>query len=118
MPGLVHHLHDPVEACLLYTSVTKEGEEVKQYNLPVSAHVVVKDNAKIKAGDIPVSYTHLDVYKRQSLLRRIRYRAYRRVSSMPFLGLKTGSAEQELCPLCGNGCSRGELRLQTGALAG
>ena len=38
--------------------------------------------------------------------------------SMPFLGLKTGSAEQELCPLFGNGCSRGELRLQTGALAG
>lgn len=32
--------------------VNKEGEEVKQYNLPVSAHVVVKDNAKIKAGDI------------------------------------------------------------------
>ena len=37
--------------------------------------------------------------------------SYRRVSSMPFLGLKTGSAEQELCPLFGNGCSRGELRL-------
>ena len=32
--------------------INKEGEEVKQYNLPVSAHVVVKDNAKIKAGDI------------------------------------------------------------------
>ncbi|MCH5330768.1 MAG: DNA-directed RNA polymerase subunit beta', partial [Alistipes sp.] len=32
--------------------VNKEGEEVKSYNLPVSAHVVVKDNAKIKAGDI------------------------------------------------------------------
>ncbi len=32
--------------------VTKDGEEVKQYNLPVSAHVGVKDNAKIKAGDI------------------------------------------------------------------
>jgi DNA-directed RNA polymerase subunit beta' len=32
--------------------VNKEGEEVKQYNLPVSAHVVVKDNARIKAGDI------------------------------------------------------------------
>ena len=30
----------------------KEGEEVKQYNLPVSAHIVVKDNARIKAGDI------------------------------------------------------------------
>jgi len=26
--------------------VNKEGEEVKQYNLPVSAHVVVKDNAR------------------------------------------------------------------------
>ena len=32
--------------------VNKEGEEVKQYNLPVSAHVVVKDNARIKAGDV------------------------------------------------------------------
>ena len=32
--------------------VNKEGEEVKQYNLPVSAHVVVKDNAKIKTGEI------------------------------------------------------------------
>ena len=32
--------------------INKEGEEVKSYNLPVSAHVVVKDNAKIKAGDI------------------------------------------------------------------
>ncbi len=32
--------------------VDKSGEEVKQYNLPVGAHVVVKDNAKIKAGDI------------------------------------------------------------------
>ena len=32
--------------------INKDGEEVKQYNLPVSAHVVVKDNAKIKAGDI------------------------------------------------------------------
>ena len=32
--------------------VNKEGEEVKQYNLPVNAHVVVKDNARIKTGDI------------------------------------------------------------------
>jgi len=30
----------------------RDEEEVKQYNLPVSAHVVVKDNAKIKTGDI------------------------------------------------------------------
>ncbi len=28
-----------------------DGNEVKQYNLPVGAHVVVKENAKIKAGD-------------------------------------------------------------------
>ena len=32
--------------------VDREGLEVKQYNLPVGAHVVVKDNARIKAGDI------------------------------------------------------------------
>ena len=32
--------------------VNKEGEDVKAYNLPVSAHIMVKDNAKIKAGDI------------------------------------------------------------------
>ena len=32
--------------------VDKEGVEVKAYNLPVSAHVVVKDNAKIKTGEI------------------------------------------------------------------
>ena len=30
----------------------KDGVEQKQYNLPVSAHIVVKENAKIKAGDI------------------------------------------------------------------
>ncbi|MBE6209034.1 MAG: DNA-directed RNA polymerase subunit beta' [Rikenellaceae bacterium] len=30
----------------------KNGEEQKQYNLPVGAHIVVKDNAKIKAGTI------------------------------------------------------------------
>ena len=32
--------------------VNKEGEDIKSYNLPVSAHIMVKDNAKIKAGDI------------------------------------------------------------------
>ena len=32
--------------------INREGAEVKAYNLPVSAHVVVKDNAKIHAGDI------------------------------------------------------------------
>ena len=31
--------------------MNKSGDEIKQYNLPVTAHVVVKDNAKIKAGD-------------------------------------------------------------------
>ena len=30
----------------------KNGEEVKAYNLPVNAHVAVKDNAKIHVGDI------------------------------------------------------------------
>ena len=32
--------------------VNKNGEEVRSFNLPVSAHVVVKDNAKIHIGDI------------------------------------------------------------------
>ena len=32
--------------------VDKDGVEQKQYNLPVGAHVVVKENAKIKAGEI------------------------------------------------------------------
>jgi len=32
--------------------VNKEGEDVKSYNLPVTAHIMVKDNGKIKAGDI------------------------------------------------------------------
>ncbi|MBR2032686.1 MAG: DNA-directed RNA polymerase subunit beta' [Alistipes sp.] len=32
--------------------VDKNGEEVKSYNLPVNAHVAVKDNAKIHVGDI------------------------------------------------------------------
>ncbi|MFI3314978.1 MAG: DNA-directed RNA polymerase subunit beta' [Rikenellaceae bacterium] len=32
--------------------VDKEGIEQKQYNLPVGAHIVVKENASIKAGDI------------------------------------------------------------------
>ncbi|MDR2886134.1 MAG: DNA-directed RNA polymerase subunit beta', partial [Rikenellaceae bacterium] len=30
----------------------KGGDEQKQYNLPVGAHIVVKENAKVKAGDI------------------------------------------------------------------
>lgn len=30
----------------------KGGEEQKQYNLPVGAHIVVKENAKVAAGDI------------------------------------------------------------------
>ena len=30
----------------------KNGEEQKQYNLPVGAHIVVKENASIKAGEI------------------------------------------------------------------
>lgn len=30
----------------------KSGEEQKQYNLPVGAHIVVKENAKVNAGDI------------------------------------------------------------------
>ena len=32
--------------------VDKDGVEQKQYNLPVGAHIVVKENAKIKAGEI------------------------------------------------------------------
>ena len=30
----------------------KNGDEQKQYNLPVGAHIVVKENAKVNAGDI------------------------------------------------------------------
>ncbi len=30
----------------------KAGDEQKQYNLPVGAHIVVKENAKVAAGDI------------------------------------------------------------------
>ncbi len=32
--------------------VDKDGVEQKQYNLPVGAHIVVKESAKIKAGEI------------------------------------------------------------------
>ncbi len=32
----------------------KDGIEQKQYNLPVGAHIVVKENAKIKAGEIMI----------------------------------------------------------------
>ena len=32
--------------------VDKDGVEQKQYNLPVGAHIVVKENAKVKAGEI------------------------------------------------------------------
>jgi DNA-directed RNA polymerase subunit beta' len=32
--------------------IDKNGEEVRQYNLPVGAHIVVKENAKIKAGSV------------------------------------------------------------------
>ena len=34
------------------TIINKEGDVIKSFNLPVNAHVVVKDNAKIKIGDI------------------------------------------------------------------
>jgi len=30
----------------------KEGTEIKQYNLPVGAHIVIKENGKVSAGDI------------------------------------------------------------------
>ena len=32
--------------------VNKEGDEIKSYNLPVNAHIMVKNNAKIHGGDI------------------------------------------------------------------
>ncbi|MFR9649197.1 MAG: DNA-directed RNA polymerase subunit beta' [Rikenellaceae bacterium] len=32
--------------------VTKDGDEINSYNLPVTAHVIVDNKAKIKAGDI------------------------------------------------------------------
>ena len=32
--------------------VNKEGEELRSYNLPVSAHISVKDNGKVHVGDI------------------------------------------------------------------
>ncbi|MBQ4280228.1 MAG: DNA-directed RNA polymerase subunit beta', partial [Rikenellaceae bacterium] len=32
--------------------LNKAGEEQRQYNLPVGAHIVVKEDARIKAGDI------------------------------------------------------------------
>ena len=32
--------------------LNKQGKEQKQYNLPVGAHIVVKENASVKAGEI------------------------------------------------------------------
>ena len=32
--------------------LNSQGEEQKQYNLPVGAHIVVKEEAAIKAGEI------------------------------------------------------------------
>ena len=32
--------------------VNKDGDEIKAYNLPVTAHIMVKNNSKIHAGDI------------------------------------------------------------------
>ena len=32
--------------------VNKDGDEIKAYNLPVTAHIMVKNNAKIHAGEI------------------------------------------------------------------
>ena len=32
--------------------VNKDGDEIKSYNLPVNAHIMVKNNAKIHAGEI------------------------------------------------------------------
>ena len=32
--------------------VNKDGDEIKSYNLPVNAHIMVKNNAKIHGGDV------------------------------------------------------------------
>ena len=34
--------------------IDKSGEDLKSYNLPVDAHIIVKDGDKIKSGDIMV----------------------------------------------------------------
>ena len=48
----------------------EHGRERERHKVPYGATLTVKADQQIKAGTIPVSYTHLDVYKRQPLLHR------------------------------------------------
>ena len=50
--------------CLLYTSFTLKSDLGELAQLPVS---VFLDNIHKMTVSVPVSYTHLDVYKRQEL---------------------------------------------------
>ena len=54
--------------CLLYTSNEGPPDLLRQQTQRLYQHFFMTeelDNTPSPAGDIPVSYTHLDVYKRQ-----------------------------------------------------
>ena len=66
---------DSVETCLLYTSVPEwDGATCAQCNKCsyVCPHATIRPYALTaeEAANAPVSYTHLDVYKRQPFCRR------------------------------------------------
>ena len=59
--------------CLLYTSeIYKEIVEAEIITTAVGPVVLPRIAPTIAKGIAPVSYTHLDVYKRQAYIRRIR----------------------------------------------
>ena len=64
--SLLAVLNEPsLNICLLYTSVRNERlESVGEFGSAGSA--VARQRNRAQADDDPVSYTHLDVYKRQT----------------------------------------------------
>ena len=64
---LLHH--EEIESCLLYTSYMATAGGAYAMGLPDCDCLAVGKKADLVMIDLqPVSYTHLDVYKRQRLL--------------------------------------------------
>ena len=60
------------ETCLLYTSAQRSHVVMAIYETLALVHAQAVDDAGVCLGIIAVSYTHLDVYKRQEYASRIK----------------------------------------------
>ena len=71
--GMIRDIRSGGSCCSIVVSVDTEGEIV---NFVVSPDTIVVDNIRLRRGmrvaafydTSPVSYTHLDVYKRQGIM--------------------------------------------------